>query len=157
MEPLGQFICSGRMYTGIASLGTTTMHNWEGKLPDLEVVGEITVGMICQHLEGIASVSVEGFGAGISLKVALTSVGPTVSITPTIGTKGGEGNMDEAASGQGGTVVDWRGAAWCCMLIDSTSNSFAASDPSIATSSCWMASACRSSTKLWIWLASLIF
>ena len=57
------------------------MGNWEGKLLDLEVVGEIGIGMICQHLEGVASVSVEGFGAGISL----------------IGTEGGEGNMDEAA------------------------------------------------------------
>ena len=36
--------------------------------------------MIHQHLEGVASVSVEGFGAGISLKVALASASPTVSI-----------------------------------------------------------------------------
>ena len=69
--------------------------------------------MICQHLEGIASVSVESFRAGISLKVALASASPAVSITPAIGTEGGEGNMDEAAGGQGNTVVDWRGAARC--------------------------------------------
>ena len=41
----------------------------------------------------------EGFGAGISLKVALASAGPAISIMPTIGTEGGEGDMDEAASG----------------------------------------------------------
>ena len=75
------------------------MGNWEGKLPDLEVVGVIGIGMICQHLEGIASVYVEGFGAGISLKVALASSSPTISVMPTIGTEGGEGNRDEAASG----------------------------------------------------------
>ena len=75
------------------------MGNWEGKLPDLEVVGEIGVWMICQHLEGVASVSMEGFEAGILLKVALASASSTVSITPTIGTEGGEGNVDEAAGG----------------------------------------------------------
>ena len=51
--------------------------------------------MICWHLEGIASVSVEGFEAGISLQVALASAGPTVSVTPAIGTEGGD--MDKAA------------------------------------------------------------
>ena len=75
------------------------MANWEGKLPDLEVVGEIGIRMIHQHLEGVASVSVEGFGVGISLKVALASAGSTVSIMPMIGTEGSEGNMDNAAGG----------------------------------------------------------
>ena len=133
------------------------MENWEGKLPDFEVVGEIGVGMICWHLEHVASVSVEGFGAGISLEVALASASPTVSVMTAIGTEGGEGDMDEAAGGWGGTVVDWRDATWCCILIDSTSYCFAASDFSRATSSCWMASACRSSAKLQIWFARLIF
>ena len=75
------------------------MGNCEGKLLDLEVVGEIGIRMICWHLEDIASVSVEGFGAGISLKVALTSASSAVSLASTIGTDGGEGDMDEAASG----------------------------------------------------------
>ena len=78
---------------GIASSGMTTMGNWEGKLPDLEVVGRIGIGMICWHLEGIPSVSLEGFGAGIPLEVALVSASPTVSVMPTIGTEGGEGDM----------------------------------------------------------------
>ena len=138
-------------------MGTTTISNWEGKLPDLEVVGVIGIGIICQHLEGITSVSVGDFGAGVSLEVTLASASPTISVMPTIETGGSEGNMDKAASGQGGTVVDWRGAAWCCMLIDGTSKSVAASDPSKATSSCWMAFTCRSSARLQIWLASLIF
>ena len=75
------------------------MGNWEGKLLDLEVVGVIGIELICQHLEGITSVSVEGFGNGISLKVVSASVGPTISVTLVIGTGGGEGDMDEAASG----------------------------------------------------------
>ena len=65
------------------------MGNWGGKLLDLEVVEAIGIGMICQHLEGIASVSVDVFGAGISLVVALASASPTVSVTPMIGIKGG--------------------------------------------------------------------
>ena len=57
------------------------MGNWEGKLPDLEVKWEIGIGMICQCFEGIPSVPVEVFGAGISLKVTSASANPTVSIT----------------------------------------------------------------------------
>ena len=83
----------------ILLLYATTRGNWEGKLPDPEVVGVIGVGMICWHLEGIASISVEDFGAGISLEVALASAGPAISVMPMIGTEGGEGDMDEAADG----------------------------------------------------------
>ena len=75
------------------------MGNWGGKLLDLAVVGAIGVGMICQHLEGVASVSVEVWGAGILLVVALASASPTVSIMPTIGTEGGEGDIDKVVGG----------------------------------------------------------
>ena len=75
------------------------MGNWGGKFLDLKVVGAIGVGMICQHLEGKASVSVEVLGAGISLVVALASASPAVSVTPMIGTKGGESDMDKVVGG----------------------------------------------------------
>ena len=73
---------------GIANSGTTMMGRWEDGLLDLEVVVEMGVGMMHQHLEIIDSFCEGGVGACIPLEVAAVSVGPFISITPTIGMVG---------------------------------------------------------------------
>ena len=61
---------------GIANIGTTVIGRWEDGLLDLEVVGGIGVGMMCQHLEVVGSFHEGDVGAYTPLKVAATSIGP---------------------------------------------------------------------------------
>ena len=83
---------------GITNAGITMVGRWEEGLLDLEVVEGIGIRIMCQHLEVMGSFG-EGVGACTTLKVAVASVGSFVSITPTIGTMGGEGDMEVVASG----------------------------------------------------------
>ena len=115
-------------------MGTTTTGSWGGKLPDLEVGGEIGKGIICCHLGKVASISEDVFGCDILLAKALASTGPAVSVIPMIGTDGGEDGVNEVVDGQKGTEVDHGGASWCFRLIERTS--FSTGVPSRANSSC---------------------
>ena len=79
-------------------MGTTTTGSWGGKLLDLQV-GEISKGIIWQHLEEVASTSEDVFGGDILLIVALASTSPTVFVIPTIRNEGGEDGIDEVVDG----------------------------------------------------------
>ena len=59
--------------------------------------------MMHWHLEVIDSFCEGGVGACIPLKVAAASVGPFISVTPTIGMVGVEGDIEVVAN-------VWRGA-----------------------------------------------
>ena len=50
--------------------------------------------MMCQCLEDVDSFCEGGVGACTPLEVAVASVGPFISITPTIGMAGGEGDIE---------------------------------------------------------------
>ena len=65
---------------------------WEDGLLDLEVVGGMVVGMMCQHLEVIDSFCEGGVGACTPLEVPAASFGPFISVTPMMGL-GGEGDI----------------------------------------------------------------
>ena len=61
---------------------------WADGLLDLNVVGGMGIGMMCWHLEDVDSFCERGVSACTPLKVAVASVGPFISVTPTIGTVG---------------------------------------------------------------------
>ena len=60
--------------------------------------------MMCQHLEVMGSFCEGDVGACTPLEVAAASVGPFISVTPTIGMVGGEGDMEVVVNGWRGTV-----------------------------------------------------
>ena len=70
----------------------------------LEVVGGIGIGMMHQHLEVMGSFCEGDVGACTPVEVAEASVGPFVSVMPTIGTVEGEGDMEVVANGWKCTV-----------------------------------------------------
>ena len=98
MQPPGQLIHPGRAYTGTESLGMTTISSLEGELLALEVLARSSVGMILQCSEGATSMSTKVVGGDVLLVEALTSVGSSISVTPTIGTEGVETGTDEAVA-----------------------------------------------------------
>ena len=97
--PPGQLICSGRASARPTSLGMTKTGSWGGKLPDLEVGGEISKGIIQWHLGEVASISEDVCGGDILLVEALASTSPTISVIPMVRTEGGEDGVDEVVEG----------------------------------------------------------
>ena len=77
---------------------------WEEGLLDLKVVGGIGIGIMHQHFEVMGSFCEGDVGACTPLKVAVASVGSFISETPTIGTVGGEGDIEVVANGWKGNV-----------------------------------------------------
>ena len=77
---------------------------WEDGLLDLKVVGGIGIEMMHQNLKVIDSFCEGGVCACTPLEVVAASVGPFISVTPTIGMVGGEGDMEVVANGWRGTV-----------------------------------------------------
>ena len=95
MQPPGQLICSGRVYAGTASSGTTM----DGKFGTELLVAGISVGMILQHLEGMTLGSDEVNGDGIFLLAATSVDGDSSSwVTPTMGTWGGTTIIDDVVA-----------------------------------------------------------
>ena len=130
----------------------------EAKLLGLEEVIGMSVSIILLHLEEPTLWSAEVEGEGISLFVdALAKSGSFTLVTPTMGTWGGTTIID-------GVVAEWsnfedRGVNDGCDLVAIISRFkiLAAGVPNEATSNCCIASVCRSSAKLCIWLARSIF
>ena len=129
---------------------------------ELLVIG-ISVGMILWHLEGMTLGSEKVEGDGMILLAAILVDGDSSTwVTPTMGTWGGTTIVDGVVAN--GVVAECsnledRGAhnGWDLVAIISTFKILAAGVPNNATSNCCIASACRSSAKLCIWLARQIF
>ena len=138
-------------------LGNNYDRNLEGKLLDLDVVVGIGTGIIWWHLGEAASISADVVGDEILLVEALGSTSPSISVIPAIGTEGGKEGKDKVVDRWRGTKVEHEDAVWCWVPITSTSNNFAAGEPRRANSSGCIASMWRSSAKLWMWFANLIF
>ena len=102
-------------------------------------------------------------GNGMILLVAISVDGDSSTlVTPTMGTWGGATIIDDVVAD--GVVAEQndledRGVhkGWDLVDIISTFKMLAAGVSNKASSSCWIASACRSSAKLCMWLARWIF
>ena len=88
----------------------------EGKLLDLDVVVGISTGIIRWCLGETAFTSVDVVGGEILLVEALTSEGPSISVTPAIGTEGSEEGADEVADGWRDTEDNVLFGAECPLL-----------------------------------------
>ena len=59
----------------------------------------IGVGNMCQHLDGVDSFCEKGVVVILPLEVAVAPAGSFMSVTPTIGMLGGNGDMEVVTDG----------------------------------------------------------